>query len=90
MSAQHPDLRFMSRILKQDQIMSIETDGPMLSCSIEEILRDVNHTGVSMVRFARTPIHNGFYGFTPLCRQKCGDEGYSDRPLISRRLRECS
>ena len=45
--------------------MSIQTDGPMLGCSIEEILRDVYHTGISMVRFARKPIHNRFYGFTP-------------------------
>jgi hypothetical protein len=39
--------------------MSIQTDGPMLDCSIEEILGDVNDTGISMVRFAF-----GFYGFT--------------------------
>ena len=45
--------------------MSIQTDGPMLGCSIEEILRDVNRTGVSMVRFARKSIHDRFYGFTP-------------------------
>jgi hypothetical protein len=45
--------------------MSIQTDGAMLGCSIEEILRDVNDTGISMVRFARKPIHNGLYGFTP-------------------------
>ena len=44
--------------------MSIETDGPMLGCSIEEILRDVNDTGISMVRFARKPIHDRLYGFT--------------------------
>jgi hypothetical protein len=44
--------------------MSIQTDGPMLGCSIEEILRDVNDTGISMVRFARKPIQDGFYGFT--------------------------
>jgi hypothetical protein len=68
--------------------MSIQTDGPMLGCSIEEILRDVNDTGISMVHFARKPIHNGFYGLTlPSCRQKWADDGYSDRPLISRRLR---
>jgi hypothetical protein len=44
--------------------MSIQTNGPMLGCSIEKILRDVNYTCVSMVRFARKPIHDGFYGFT--------------------------
>jgi hypothetical protein len=36
----------------------------MLDCSIEEILRDVNDTGIAMVSFARKPIHNRFYGFT--------------------------
>ena len=50
--------------------MSIQTDGPMLGCSIEEILRDVNHTGISMVRFARKPIHDGFYGFNPIMSSK--------------------
>jgi hypothetical protein len=50
--------------------MSIQTDGPMLGCSIKEILRDVNDTSVSMVRFARKPIHDGFYGFTPIMSSK--------------------
>jgi hypothetical protein len=50
--------------------MSIQTDGAMLGCSIEEILRDVNDTGVSMVRFARKSIHDGFYGFTPIMSSK--------------------
>jgi hypothetical protein len=44
--------------------MSIQTDSPMLGCSIEEILCDVNDTGILMVCFARKPIHDGFYGFT--------------------------
>jgi hypothetical protein len=44
--------------------MSIQTDGAMLGCSIKEILCDVNDTCVLMVRFARKPIHDGFYGFT--------------------------
>jgi hypothetical protein len=64
LSAEHADLGFISGILKQYQIVSIQTDGLMLGCSIEEILRDLNDTGVSMVRFARKPIHDGFYGFT--------------------------
>jgi hypothetical protein len=64
LSAEHPDLGFISGVLKQYQIMSIQTDGAMLGCSIEEILRDVNDTCVSMVRFARKPIHDGFYGLT--------------------------
>jgi hypothetical protein len=36
----------------------------MLGCSIEEILRDVNDTDISMVRFSCKPIHDGFYGLT--------------------------
>jgi hypothetical protein len=37
----------------------------MLGCSIEDILSDINDTGISMVRFARKPIHDGLYGLTP-------------------------
>jgi hypothetical protein len=37
----------------------------MLGCSIEDILCDINDTGISMVRFARKPIHDGLYGLTP-------------------------
>jgi hypothetical protein len=71
LSAQHYDLGFISGILKQYQIVSIQTIGPMLGCSIKEILRDViilqnsevnNDTGISMVHFALKPIHDGFYG----------------------------
>jgi hypothetical protein len=64
LSAQHADLGFILGILKQHQIMSIQTDGPRLGCSIEKILCDVNETGISMVRFVRKPIYDGFYGFT--------------------------
>jgi hypothetical protein len=42
----------------------------MLCCSIEDILRDVNYTGILMVRFARKPIHGGFYGLTPIMSSK--------------------
>jgi hypothetical protein len=44
--------------------MSIQTYGPMLSCSIEEILGNVNDTGILMVRLARKPIHDGDYSLT--------------------------
>jgi hypothetical protein len=36
----------------------------MLGCSIEEILCNVNDTGIWMVRFAHKPIHDGFYYLT--------------------------
>jgi hypothetical protein len=64
LSAQHADLGFISVILKQYKIVSIQIDGPIEGCSIEDILHDVNDTGISMVRFARKPIHDEFYGFT--------------------------
>jgi hypothetical protein len=44
--------------------VSIQSDGTMLCHSIEEILRDVDDSGISVMRFVRKPVHGRLYCVT--------------------------
>ena len=47
------DLRYVTRVFEDDQVMGIETYGSMVFSSMKQILNDVHDANVSMVTLLR-------------------------------------